>query len=59
MVNEGQNYYTKQFEFEGEFRAYWIERDSRIIEIETNTQTTVVLDKTIYDLIQSGLVIKE
>lgn len=58
MIDEGVNYYIKQFEFEGEFRAYWIERDTRIIEIETNTRMTVVLDENIYDLIQAGLIEK-
>lgn len=58
MIDEGVNYYTKQFEFEGEFRAYWVERDTKIIEIETNTQMTVVLDETIYDLIKADLVEK-
>ncbi len=59
MECDGDIYYTKQFEFDNSFRIYWISTKTRIIEIEYSINNDfLLLDDTIYDLIQAGLVEK-
>lgn len=58
MECDDKQYYTKQFiDNNGWLKAYWIDVETRQIELEAN-DLFILLDDTIYDLIQAGLVEK-
>ena len=50
-------YYTKQYFVKDMSFNYWINEETRIIELENN-YIFIKLDNTLYDLIQAGLVEK-
>lgn len=55
---DNKQYYTKQFlDNDGWSRAYWVDIEKRQIELEANNPV-ILLDETLYDLIQADLVEK-
>ena len=58
MKCDNKQYYTKQFvDDDGWSRAYWVDTEKKQIELEANNPV-ILLDDTLYDLIQAELVEK-